>query len=54
MATVIDYIELNYGDHLDLESMAQMLATSPTHLSRVFRREGRDPAFRVHQPYPYP
>jgi len=45
MATVIDYIEINYGDHLDLESLARMMATSPTHLSRVFRREVGIPLF---------
>ncbi|TVQ21309.1 MAG: AraC family transcriptional regulator [Spirochaetaceae bacterium] len=39
MAALIDHIELNSADHLDLESLAAMMQTSPTHLSRVFRRE---------------
>jgi AraC-like DNA-binding protein len=45
MAAVIDHIELNYGDHLDLESLAEIMETSPTHLSRVFRREVGIPLF---------
>ena len=39
MATLIDHIELNYHDHLDLETLAAMMETSPTHLSRVFRSD---------------
>ena len=45
MATVLDHIELNYDDHLDLASLAAMMGTSPTHLSRVFRREVGIPLF---------
>ncbi|MFP4378344.1 MAG: helix-turn-helix domain-containing protein, partial [Spirochaetales bacterium] len=45
MASVIDYIELNYDGHIELESLAKMMATSPTHLSRVFRREIGVPLF---------
>ena len=32
MAALIDHIELNYDDHLDLESLAALMETSPTHL----------------------
>ncbi len=45
MAALIDHIELNYEDHLDLESLAALMETSPTHLSRVFRREIGVPLF---------
>lgn len=45
MAALIDHIELNYDDHLDLESLAALMETSPTHLSRVFRREVGVPLF---------
>ena len=45
VAAVIDHIELNYDDHLDLESLAELMETSPTHLSRVFRREVGVPLF---------
>ncbi len=45
LAVVIDHIELNYDDHLDLESLARIMQTSPTHLSRVFRREVGIPLF---------
>ncbi len=45
VAVIIDHIELNYDDHLDLESLAAMMRTSPTHLSRVFRREVGVPLF---------
>ena len=45
VAAVIDHIELNYDDHLDLESLAALMETSPTHLSRVFRREVGVPLF---------
>ena len=45
VGAVIDHIELNYDDHLDLESLAALMQTSPTHLSRVFRREVGIPLF---------
>ena len=45
VGAVIDHIELNYDDHLDLESLAALMETSPTHLSRVFRREVGIPLF---------
>lgn len=45
LAAVIDYIELNYDDHLDLESLAALMETSPTHLSRIFRKEVGVPLF---------
>jgi len=45
VAAVIDHIELNYDDRIDLESLAALMETSPTHLSRVFRREVGVPLF---------
>jgi AraC-like DNA-binding protein len=45
MAALLDHIELNYDDHLDLQSLAALMETSPTHLSRVFRREVGVPLF---------
>jgi len=45
MSALIDHIELNYDDHIDLESLAALMETSPTHLSRVFRREVGVPLF---------
>jgi AraC-like DNA-binding protein len=45
VATVIDFIELNYEQALQLESLARLVQTSATHLSRVFRREVGMPLF---------
>ena len=42
---LIDHIELHYDEHLELEGLARMMDTSPTHLSRVFRREVGVPLF---------
>ncbi|MFW5744854.1 MAG: helix-turn-helix transcriptional regulator [Spirochaetota bacterium] len=45
LATVIDHIELNYAEPLRLEELAAMMETSPSHFSRVFRRETGVPLF---------
>jgi AraC-like DNA-binding protein len=45
LATVIDWIEMNYADELRLDDLAAMMGTSPSHLSRVFRREVGTPLF---------
>ena len=45
LASVIDHIELNYDQPLRLEALAALMRTSPTHFSRVFRREVGMPLF---------
>jgi AraC-like DNA-binding protein len=42
---LIDHIELHYDEQLELEELARMMGTSPTHLSRIFRREVGVPLF---------
>lgn len=45
LASVIDFIETHYAEQLSLEELAAMMGTSPTHFSRVFRREIGVPLF---------
>ncbi len=42
---LIDFIDLHYHETLHLDGLAKMMQTSPTHLSRVFRRQVGIPLF---------
>lgn len=45
LGAVLDHIELNYAEELSLRSLAELMGTSPTYFSRLFRSEVGIPLF---------
>ena len=45
LGAVLDHIELNYAEELSLQSLAELMGTSPTYFSRLFRSEVGIPLF---------
>ena len=45
LGAVLDHIELHYAEELSLQSLAELMGTSPTYFSRLFRSEVGIPLF---------